>query len=75
MGTDSPTGWGALAGMMAAISAQAAHWFIAQPTGSDLRTLLVTAQLLVAAAIAGWAWRRGKALERKPVFGREATIS
>jgi hypothetical protein len=73
MQTDSPTWWGVLAGLMFGASAHAVHWYITpHPEVSGLRTALVGAQLVVAAGIGVWSWRRGRALEQRSRLGREA---
>jgi hypothetical protein len=63
--THSPTWWGLLAGLSLGVSAQAIHWYITpHPDASPLVAALVAVQLVVAAALGVWAWRRGRALER-----------
>lgn len=65
MGTQSSTAWGVLAGLMLGLSAQAVHWFLTpHPEASTLWTGLVVMQLVVAAALGVWAWRKGRGLER-----------
>lgn len=74
MQTHSPTWWGVLAGINIGVSAHAVNWCITpHPDASALRTTLVAVQLVVAAVIGVWSWRKGKALERKLRLRAEAS--
>lgn len=70
----SPVNWGLLSGTLMMLSAHAVYWFIGGPNdASTTRLLLVWTQLLASAALAVWAWRKGKELERGSQPVREAT--
>lgn len=74
MQTHSPTWWGLLAGLMFGVSAHAVNWYITpHPDASAVQTGLVAVQLVVAAAIGVWSWRRGKELEHRSRLGTEAS--
>ncbi|MGH7576541.1 MAG: hypothetical protein ACREM1_15625 [Longimicrobiales bacterium] len=53
-------GYGVLVGMLLMVSANGLHWFItpADLEASTIRKVAVVAQVLVAAALALWVWRR-----------------
>lgn len=63
--SNSAVGWGFLAGALIMLAADAVHWFITpHPEASTVRTALVAAQLIASIALAVWAWKKGRALER-----------
>lgn len=62
--TKSPASWGLLSGLLLALAAQAAHWFItAPPDAGSVGTGLVGLQLVACAGLSWWAFRRGRGLE------------
>lgn len=59
-----PAYFGLLAGLMAALSAWSAHWFITGGSEATAgRQALVALQLVACAALAWWAYRRARRLE------------
>ena len=70
----SPVKWGFLSGALMMISAHAAYWFVGGPNdASTTRAVLVGVQLVAAAGLALWAWRKGRERERRGGSMREAT--
>lgn len=62
--TSSPASWGLFSGLLLALAAQAAHWFITSPSDAGaVRTVFVALQLVGCTGLAWWAYRRGRALE------------
>lgn len=70
--TSSPASWGLFSGLLLALAAQAAHWFITSPSdASTVRSVFVALQLVGCTGLAWWAYRRGRGLEEARVQGGE----